>query len=66
MDIEKQAGILYKRLEKINYKLDNPSLKADKRQQLEEVVDTITEQLKAFEQQLTQLRVTEIKRTTHQ
>ena len=50
MDIEKQAGVLHKRLEKINYKLDNLSLKADKRQQLEEEVDTITEQLKAFEQ----------------
>ena len=66
MDIEKQAGALCKRLEKIKYKLGNPSLKADKRQELEEEVDAITAQLKAFEQQLTQLRVTKLKRTTHQ
>ena len=66
MDTEKQAGVLHQRLEKIKYKLYNPSLKANKRQQLEEKVDTITEQLKAFEQQLTPLRVTKIKRTTHQ
>ena len=66
MDIEKQAGVLHKRLEKINYELDNPVLKADKRQELEQEVEAITAQLKAFEHQLTQLRVTKLKRTTHQ
>ena len=66
MDIEKQAGVLCKRLEKINYKLDNPALKANKRKELEEEVDAITAQLKAFEHQLTQLRLTKLKRTTHQ
>ena len=66
MDIEKQAGVLCKRLENIKYKLDNPALKADKRKELEEGVDAITAQLKAFEHQLTQLRLTKLKGTTHQ
>ena len=66
MDIEKQAGVLRRKLEKINFKLDNPALKADKRKELEDEVDAIKAQLKAFEQQLTQLRVTKIQRTTHQ
>ena len=66
MDTKKQAGVLHKRLEKINYKLDNPAFKADKRKELEQEVDAITAQLKAFEHQLTQLRLTKLKRTTHQ
>ena len=54
------------KLEKINFKLDNPALKAAKRKELEDKVDAIKAHLKAFEQQLTQLRVTKIQRTTHQ
>ena len=57
MEIEKQVGVLQKRLEKINYKLDNPALKE---------VDTVTAQLKAFKHQLTQLRLIKLKITTHQ
>ena len=66
MDIEKKAGVLCIRLEKINYKLNNLALKAYKRKELEEEVDAITTQLKAFEYQLTQLRLTKLKKTTHQ
>ena len=66
MDIEKEASALRKKLEQIKFKLDNPDLTPAKRAQLKDQVDTINTQLKAFEQQLTQLRVTKIKRTTHQ
>ena len=66
MDIEKEASALRKKLEQIKFKLDNPDLTPAKRGQLEDQVDAINMQLKAFEQQLTQLRVTKIKRTTHQ
>ena len=66
MDIEKQAGVLCKKLEKINFKLDNPALKVDKRKEFKDKENAIKAQLKAFEQQLTQLRVTKIERTTHQ
>ena len=66
MDIEKEASALRKKLEQIKFKLDNPDLTPTKRAQLEDQVDAINTQLKAFEQQLTQLRVTKIKRTTHQ
>ena len=60
MDIEKQASALRKKLEQIKFKLDNPDLTPTKRAQLEDQVDAINTQLKAFEQQLTQLRVTKI------
>ena len=66
MDIEKEASALRKKLEQIKFKLDNPDLTPTKRAQLEDQIDAINTQLKAFEQQLTQLRVTKIKRTTHQ
>ena len=66
MDIEKEASALRKKLEQIKFKFDNPDLTPTKRAQLEDQVDAINTQLKAFEQQLTQLRVTKIKRTTHQ
>ena len=64
-NIEKEASALRKKLEQITFKLDNPDLTPTKRAQLEDQVDAINAQLKAFEQQLTQLRVTKIKRTTH-
>ena len=60
MDIDQQASTLHKKLEQIKFKLDNPDLSANKRKQLEDQVDAINAQLKAFEQQLTQLRVTQI------
>ena len=63
MDINKQASALHKKLEQITFKLDIPNLSANKRKQLEDQVDAINAQLK---QQLTQLRATKIKRTTHQ
>ena len=66
MDIEKEASALWKKLEQIKFKLDNPDLTPTKRAQLEDQVKAINTQLKSFEQQLTQLRVTKIKRTTHQ
>ena len=66
MDIEKEASALWKKVEQIKFKLDNPDLTPTKRAQLEDQVDAINTQLKAFEQQLTQLRVTKIKRTTYQ
>ena len=65
MDIDQQASVLHKKLEQIKFKLDNPDLSANKRKQLEDQVDVINAQLKAFEQHLTQLRVTKIKGTTH-
>ena len=58
MDIDQQASALRKKLEQIKFKLDNPNLSANTRMQLEDQVDAITAQLKALEQQLTQLRVT--------
>ena len=57
---------LTQKLEKIYFKIDNPALKADKRKELEDEVDAIKAHLKAFEQQLIQLRATKIQRTTHQ
>ena len=54
MDIEKEASALWKKLEQIKFKLDNPYLTSTKRAQLEDQVDAINAQLKAFEQQLTQ------------
>ena len=53
MDIEKEASALWKKLEQIKFKLGNPDLTPIKRAQLEDQVDAINTQLKAFEQQLT-------------
>ena len=66
MNIQKQASALWKKLEQLKFILDNPDLTPTKRAQLEDQLDAINAQLKAFEQQLTQLRVTKIKRTMYQ
>ena len=50
MDIEKEASALQKKLEQIKVKLDNPDLTPTKLAQLEEHIDAINTQLKAFEQ----------------
>ena len=65
MDTDQQAAVLHKNLEKLKYKLDNPDLSTNKRKQLEDEVDAINTQLKAFEAQLTPLRVTKVIKETH-
>ena len=61
MDIQAQAAKLRKKLEKLNWQLtNNPDLTQTKRQRIEEEVDQIKEQLKAFEAQLTPLTVTKL------
>ena len=54
MDIKAQAAKLRKKLEKLNWQLiNNPDLTQAKRKKLEDEVDQIKQQLKAFEAQLT-------------
>ena len=66
MDIEAQAAKLYKKLEKLNWQLiNNPDLTQTKRKKLEDGVDQIKQQLKAFEAQLTLLAVTKLVHETH-
>ena len=67
MDIEAKAAKLHKKLEKLNWQLtNNPGLTQTKRQRIEQEVDQIKEQLKAFEAQLTPLTVTKLVHQTHQ
>ena len=67
MDIEAQAAKLGKKLEKlINWQLiNNPDLTQAKRKKLEDEVDQIKQQLKAFEAQFTPLTVTKLVHNTH-
>ena len=66
MDIEKEVGKLCKKLEKLNWQLtNNPDLTYTKRQRIEDEVDQIKEQLRAFEAQLTPLTVTKVVHQTH-
>ena len=66
MDIEAQAAKLYKKLEKLNWQLiNNTDLTQAKRKKLEDEVDQIKQQLKAFETQLTPLAVTKLVHETH-
>ena len=56
MDIDAQAAKLHKKLDKLNWQLiNNPDLTKTKRQRIEDEVNQIKEQLKAFEAQLTPL-----------
>ena len=61
MDTDQQAAVL----RKLKYKLDNLDLSTNKRKQLEDKVDAINTQLKAFKAQLTPLRVTKVIKETH-
>ena len=66
MDIEAQATKLHKKLEKLQWQLtNNPDLSETKRKKLEDKVDDIKEKLKAFEDQLTPLAVTNLVYETH-
>ena len=66
MDIEAQAAKLRKKLEKLNWQLiNNPDLTQAKRKKLEDEVDQIKQQLKAFEAELTPLTVTKLVHETH-
>ena len=66
MDTEAQAAKLRKKLEKLNWQLiNNPDLTQAKRKKLEDEVDQIKQQLKAFEAQLTPLAVTKLVHETH-
>ena len=67
MDIDQQAAVLRKKLEKLNWQLENnPDLSKTKRKKLQDKVDDIKEKMKAFEGQLTPLAVTKLMHKTHQ
>ena len=67
MDINQQASVLRKKLEKLSWQLENnPDLSKNKRKKLQDEVDDIKEKLKALEGQLTLLAVTKVMRKTHQ
>ena len=65
MDIDQQASLLKKELEKLNWQLDNPDLSKNQRKKKEDKVADIKKQLKALESQLTPLQVTKLVNTTH-
>ena len=59
MDIDQQGTVLRRKLEKLNWQLENnPDLSKNKRKKLQDEVDYIKEKLKAFEGQHTPLAVT--------
>ena len=67
MDIDKQAAVLRKKLEKLKWQLENnPDLTKTKRKKLKDKVEAIEEKLKAFEGKLTHLAVTKVIHETHQ
>ena len=66
MDIDQQAAVLQKKLEKLNWQLDNnPDLSKTKRKKIEDKVADIRKQLLVFERQLTPLAMTKLVHTTH-
>ena len=66
MDIDQQAAVLRKKLEKLNWQLENnPDLSKNKRKKLEDGMADIRKQLLAFETQLTPLAMTKVVYTTH-
>ena len=67
MNIDKEAAVLRKKLEKLNWQLENnPDFTKTKRKKLQDVVEAIEEKLKAFEGKLTPLAVTKVVHETHQ
>ena len=64
MDIDQQAAVLRKKLEKLNWQIENnPNLSKNKRKKFQDEVDDIKEKLKAFEAQLTPMGVNVIHKT---
>ena len=67
MDIDQQASVLQKKLEKLAQQLENnPDLSKNKRKKLEDEKEAIEKQLKEFESQLTPLAITKVVHKTHQ
>ena len=67
MDIDQQAVVLRKKLEKLNWQLENnPDLTKTKRKKLQDKVEDIEEKIKVFEGKLTPLAVTKVMHETHE
>ena len=66
MDINKQAAPLRNKIEKLQWQIDNAVLSEDQIRQKREQIDTLKQQIKALEGQLTQLQVTKVMHKTHQ
>ena len=67
MDIDRQAAVLREKLEKLNRQLENnPDLSKNKGKKLQDEVENIKENLKAFVGQLTPLAVTKVMHKTYQ
>ena len=61
MNIDKEAAVLRKKLEKLNWQLDNnPDLPKTKKKKIQDKVKAIEEKLKGFEGKLTPLGVTKV------
>ena len=66
MNIDKEAAVLRKKLEKLNWQLDNnPDLTKTKKKKIQDEVKAIEEKLKGFEGKLTPLGVTKVIHETH-
>ena len=66
MNIDKEAAVLRKKLEKLNWQLDNnPNLTKTKKKKIQDEVKAIEEKLKEFEGKLTPLGVTKVIHETH-
>ena len=67
IDINQQASVLRKKLEKLIWQLENnPDLSKNKRKKLEDEKEAIEKQLMGFESQLTLLAITKVVHKTHE
>ena len=66
MDIDKQTAPLRKKIERLQWQIDNAVLSEDQIREKKEQIATLKTQIENFDSQLTPLQVTKVVTTTHQ
>ena len=66
IDLDKQAAPLRKKIEKLQWQIDNGVLSEDQIRQKREQIDTLKQQIQALGGQLPQLQVTKVVHKTQQ
>ena len=66
IDIDKQTAPLHKKIEKLQWQIDNAVLSEDQIREQKEQIAALKTQIENFSIQLTPLQVTKVVTTTHQ
>ena len=66
MDIDSQAAALHKKIEKLEWEIRNEVPTKKQKDNKQDKIKQLKEQIEGLQSQLTTLKITKIKRTTHE